>query len=183
MKKIIILVIAAGMSTSMLAQIYLAKTCEISFYSKTGAPALEDIAAVNSISKPLLNIITGDLQMKIVMTAFVFDKPLMQEHFNENYVESDKFPNAIFKGKINEKIDYTKDGEHKVTVTGKLTLHGVEKEVTAEGVVWIEGQTIMLSSTFKILFADYAIDIPHLLGIPPDTQIKFKAALEPFKKK
>lgn len=182
MKKGILSVSLALISLSVSAQIYMAKTCEISFYSKTGPPALEDIAAVNKATKPLLNIATGDLQMKIPMTAFVFEKPLMQEHFNENYVESEKYPNAFFKGKINEKINYTKDGEYKVTATGKLTLHGVEMDKTIEGVIWVEGQTIMLSSTFKILFADYKIDIPNLLGIPPDTEIKLKASLEPFKK-
>ncbi len=181
MKKIVIILLGC-ISLSTDAQIYIAKTCEISFFSKISAPAIEDIAAKNTVTKPLLNIATGDLQMKIVMTAFIFDKPLMQEHFNENYVESEKFPTALFKGKINEKINYAKDGEYKVSVTGKLTLHGVEKEKTINGIIWVDGQNLMLSASFKILFADYAIDIPNLLGIPPDTEITFKASLEPFKK-
>lgn len=182
MKKVLLLILLVNSSIGVFAQIYIAKTSEISFFSKTSPPAVEDIAAVNTVTKPLLNTATGDLQMKIVMTAFIFEKPLMQEHFNENYVESEKFPNSFFKGKINQKIDYTKDGEHKVTVTGKLTLHGVEKDKTIDGLVWVEGKTIMLSGALKILFADYGIGIPNLLGIPPDTEIKFKAALEPFKK-
>src|ERR1019366_1209664 len=104
MKKTLLFTIAATISTCTFAQIYMAKTCEISFFSKT---PVEDIDAINKATKPLLNIATGDLQMKIVMTAFVFEKPLMQEHFNENYVESEKFPYAFFKGKINEKVNYT----------------------------------------------------------------------------
>ena len=182
MKKVLSLILLLLTGISMYAQIYLAKTCEISFLSPT---PIENIAAVNTASKPMLNTATGDLQMKIVMTAFVFEKPLMQEHFNENYVESEKFPNAFFKGKINEKIDYTKDGDYKVTATGKLTIHGIEKDRTIEGLVWVEGETIMLSSTFKVAFADHGVVIPSLYSgvIPPDTEIKFKAMLEPFKKK
>ncbi len=181
MKKIFLLIILAVLIARSFAQIYIAKTCEINFFS---ASPVENIAAVNKVSKPLLNTATGDLQLKIVMTAFIFEKPLMQEHFNENYMESEKFPNAFFKGKINEKIDYTKDGEYKVTVSGKLTIHGVEKDRTIEGVLTVKGHVIILSSTFKVVFADHDIKIPSLQAavIPADTEIKFNAILEPFKK-
>jgi hypothetical protein len=181
MKKALLFTIAATISTCSFAQIYMAKTCEISFFSKT---PVEDIDAVNKAAKPLLNTANGDVQIKIVMTAFVFVKPLMQEHFNENYVESEKFPNAFFKGKINEKIDYTKDGEHKVTVTGKFTIHGVEQDRTIDGTLTIHGQEITLASAFKIKFDDYKVVIPGLYKgvIPPDTDVKLNAVLEPFKK-
>ena len=116
MKKIILSIIAISICANAHSQIYIAKTCVISFMSKT---PVEDIAGINSVTKPLLNAGTGDVQMKIAMTGFIFEKPLMQEHFNENYVESEKFPVAIFKGKINEKVDYTKDGDTKVTIDRK----------------------------------------------------------------
>jgi hypothetical protein len=181
MKKLILSSIAVILCANVFAQIYIAKTCVISFLSKT---PVEDIAGVNSQTKPLLNTATGDIQMKIAMTGFIFEKPLMQEHFNENYVESEKFPVAIFKGKINEKVDYTKDGEYKVTVTGKLNLHGVEKDRTIDGVVSIKGGVISLSSNFKIKFADHNIIIPGLYSgiIPEDTDVKLDATMEPFKK-
>jgi hypothetical protein len=165
----------------MYAQIYIAKSCEISFSAPT---PIEDIAGINRVSKPLLNTATGDLQMKIPMTAFIFEKPLMQEHFNENYVESEKFPYAFFKGKLNEKIDFSKDGEYKVTVTGKLTIHGVEKDRTIEGTIVVKGGEIVMNSTFKIIFAEHNIVIPALYSgvIPPDAVIKYIAQLEPFKK-
>lgn len=169
------------MGYKLKAQIYIGKVCEISFSAPT---PVEDIAAVTKIVKPLLNISTGDLQMKIPMTSFIFEKPLMQEHFNENYVESEKFPYAIFKGKIDQKIDFTKDGEYKVTSTGKLNIHGVEKERTIEGTVTIKNKEIRLTSTFKIIFADHNVVIPALYSgvIPPDAQVKFDVLLEPFKK-
>ena len=180
-KRLLLLIIPVILGKSVLAQIYMAKTCEISFSAPT---PVEDIEGVNTVTKPLLNITTGDLQMKILMTAFIFEKPLMQEHFNENYVESEKFPYALFKGKLNEKIDFTKDGEYKTTATGKLTIHGVEKERTIDGVITVKGSEITLSSSFKVLFEDHGIVIPALYSgvIPPDASIKFNTQMEPFKK-
>jgi hypothetical protein len=108
----------------------------------------------------------------------------MQEHFNENYVESEKFPYAIFKGKLNEKIDFSKDGEYKTTATGKLTIHGVEKERTIEGTVMVKGGEIIMNSSFKVTFAEHNIVIPALYSgvIPPEAVIKYSAQLEQFKK-
>jgi hypothetical protein len=182
MKKLFLLAIATAFYSNTFAQIYWAKTCEISFFSPT---SMENIDAVNKTTKPLLNIITGDLQIKIVMSGFDFPKPLMKEHFNENYAESEKFPNAFFKGKINEKVDWTKDGEYKVSATGKLTIHGVEKDRTIEGTATVKGQEITLSSSFKITFADHDIKIPFLYSgiIPEFTDVKINAVLEPYKKK
>ena len=180
-KRLFSLSIACILTNMMFAQIYIAKTCEISFSAPT---PIEDIAGVNKVSKPLLNTATGDLQMKIPMTSFIFEKPLMQEHFNENYVESEKFPYAFFKGKLNDKIDFSKDGEYKTTTTGKLTIHGVEKDRTIEGTVVIKGGEITMNSSFKVLFADHEIVIPALYSgvIPPDALVKYTAQLEPFKK-
>ncbi|MCX6296206.1 MAG: YceI family protein [Bacteroidetes bacterium] len=182
MKKVLLFGISMVIGASSFSQIYIGKVCEISFFSKT---TVENIDAVNKSTTPLLNIATGDIQMKSAMTGFVFEKPLMQEHFNENYVESEKFPYAIFKGKINEKIDYTKDGDYKVTVTGKLKIHGVEKDRTIDGIVSVKGGVISISSNFKIKFADHNVEIPTLyaLIIPEDTDVKISATFEPYKKK
>jgi Mg2+/Co2+ transporter CorB len=181
MKKIVLSFVILAFSSVMTAQIYIAKSCEISFFSD--AP-VEDIEAVNKACKPIINTATNDVQMKIVISAFQFEKPLMQEHFNENYMESEKFPNAIFKGKINEKVDWTKDGEYKVTVTGKLMIHGVEKERTIDGVIKIKGSEITISSKFKIHIADHGIKVPSLYvqNIAEDVEVKLNAILEPYKK-
>jgi hypothetical protein len=180
MKKIFLLS-ALLITFGLRAQIYMAKFCEISFFSE--AP-LENIEAINKSSKPIMNTSTGDLQIKISIKGFVFPKPLMQEHFNENYMESDKFPDAIFKGKINDKIDYTKDGEYKTTATGKITIHGVEKDITIEGILTIKGSQILLQSKFNIHIADYNIQVPSLYvkNIAEDVSVKLNATLEPFKK-
>ena len=109
----------------------------------------------------------------------------MQEHFNENYVESEKYPHAIFKGKINEKIDLVKDGEHKVTVTGILSLHGVDKERKLEGIITVKGTEISIATKFNIHIADHNIKVPSLYikNIAEDVEVKLNATLEPYKKK
>lgn len=182
MKKVVLLLAAIVFSTSMFAQIFMAKTCEVSFFS---ASPLENIEAINKASKPLINTSTNDIQVKIVNTAFIFEKPLMQEHFNENYMESEKFPNTIFKGKINEKVDWTKEGEQTVTITGKMSIHGVDKDVTIPGTISInKAGEIMISTKFKVHVADYNIKVPSLYvqNIAEDVDVKLNAVLVPFKK-
>jgi hypothetical protein len=182
MKKIIIIALLLVVTSYTKAQIYLAKSCEISFFSE--AP-MENIKAVNKAAKPIINTSTNDIQIKIVISAFVFEKPLMQEHFNENYMESEKYPEATFKGKINEQIDWKKDGEYKVTVTGVLKIHGVEKTRTLEGVVKIKGEEITIETKFNIHVADHNIKVPsmYVKNIAEDVEVKLNAVLEPYKKK
>ncbi len=167
------------LSSMLNAQIYLAKSSEISFFSST---PMEDIQAVNKSAKPILDVSTGDVQVKISIQGFVFPKPLMQEHFNENYLESDKYPDAVYKGKINEKVDYTKDGVNKVNVTGKLKMHGVEKDLAFSGTVTVSGKQVTLDSKFKIHIADYNIKVPSLVvkNIAEDVEVKMTAILEPY---
>lgn len=181
MKKLVVSFSALVFSTSMFAQIFVAKTCEVSFFS---ASPLENIEATAKVPKTFLNTATNDVQIQITNTAFMFEKPLMQEHFNENYMESEKYPNTIFKGKINEKIDYTKDGEHKVTVTGKMSMHGVDKDITIDGVLTVKGGEILLFSKFKVQVADYKIKVPSLYvqNIAEIVDVKLNAVLGPIKK-
>jgi hypothetical protein len=182
MKRFFSLVALVLLTTASYSQIYIANSCSISFFS---ASPLENIEALNKAAKPIINTATGDVQVKIVMNAFVFDKPLMQEHFNENYVESEKYPNCVFKGKINETIDWAKDGEYKVTVTGMLNLHGVDKERKLEGTTTVKGTEISLNTKFNIHIADHNIKVPSLYvqNIGEDVEVKLNATLEPFKKK
>jgi polyisoprenoid-binding protein YceI len=99
-------------------------------------------------------------------------------------MESDKYPNTIFRGKINEEVDWTKDGEHKVTVSGKMNMHGVERDITLDGTVIIKGKEIIISSKFKIHIEDYKIKVPTIYvdNIAEDVDVKIDAVLIPFKK-
>ena len=181
---------------NMNAQIYSAKSggTEISFFSSS---PLEDITALNKGAVVVLNSNSGDIQIRITIANFKFKNALMEEHFNENYMESNKkvvdasgkdtypYANALFKGKINEKIDYTKDGETKVTVTGKMEMHGVTKEVTYEGTVTKKGNDLSIATKFKIKVADYNIKVPSLYvkNIAEVVDITVNSVLEPFVKK
>lgn len=184
MKNIIMasLVIATTFTTK--AQIYTAKegATTISFFSK--AP-MEDIEAVNKGATIVFRASTADLQISISIQNFRFKNALMEEHFNENYMETEKFPKATFKGKINEAIDYAKDGENKVTVSGKMEMHGVTKDVTLTGTLTKSGNEFKLNSKFKIKVADYNIKVPsmYVKNIAEEVEVTFNTTLEPFQKK
>jgi len=162
----------------------MAKSGEISFFSEA---KLENIDAVNTNAKPLMDTKSGKITFKVSMRVFKFKSGFMEEHFNENYVESDKYPFAIFEGKIkdNEKIDYSKDGEYNVICDGKMSLHGQSKEISAPGKITIKGNTILVDSKFKLALADYKIEIPaqRLANIAETVDVTVKAELEPYKKK
>ena len=169
-------------SMMLKAQIYMGKTCDISFYSKG---PIEDIEAINKSTKPILNVATNEVAIKITIKGFVFEDKLMEEHFNEKYLESDKFPYAVFKGKINEKIaDFKKDGTYNVTVTGKLNMHGVEKEITINAVTTIKDLIINFDTKFFIALKDYNIEVPTLVAqnIAEKVEVTVKGALAEFKK-
>jgi polyisoprenoid-binding protein YceI len=183
-KAITIVLLLVGVINTVNAQLYKVKPegSTITFFSK--AP-LEDITATNKKATFVINTNTNDIQVGITMVYFKFPKPLMEEHFNENYVESPKYPTAIFMGKINEAIDYTKDGEHKVTVKGTLNLHGVTKDVELQGTLTKKGNEILINTEFKIKIADYNIKVPSLYvqNIAETVDVKAQATLEPFTKK
>jgi len=116
---------------------------------------------------------------------FKFKNALMEEHFNENYMETEKFPNSVFKGVINEKVDLTKDGETKVTITGKMEMHGVTKDETYEGTITKKGTDIMIATKFKIKLVDYGIKVPSLYvkNIAEIVDVDVASTLEAYQKK
>lgn len=166
------------------AQIFKAKdgSTQISFFST--AP-LEDISALNKGAIIVFNSASGDIQIRVNLINFKFKNGLMEEHFNENYMETEKFPNAVFKGKINEKLDLTKDGETIVTVTGKMEMHGVIREETYNGTVTKSGNDIIIKSKFKVKLVDYNILVPSLYvkNIAEIVDVDVQSTLEPFQKK
>ena len=145
------------------AQLYFTKNGHISFFSST---LLEDIKADNNQVISIINTATGEIQFSLLNNAFHFKKALMEEHFNENYVESNKFPKAEFKGAIsnNDAVNYSKDGTYNVTVKGKLTMHGVTKDVETPGKLVVQGGKILAAATFNALLADYNVSIPGLVA-------------------
>jgi polyisoprenoid-binding protein YceI len=144
---------------SVSAQKYITKTGFIKFYSD--AP-MEKIEAVNRQVSSALDVTSGDFVFKVLMKSFHFEKALMQEHFNENYVESDKYPNADFKGKITnlKEVAFSKDGTYTAAIEGKLTVHGVTKDVKQTGTFEVSGGKILGKAKFNLLLSDYNIAIP-----------------------
>ena len=141
---------------------YFTKTGKVTFYSK--AP-LEDIDAKNRNAVSVFDKNTGQVEVSMLMKAFEFKKALMQEHFNENYIESDKFPKSVFKGLIGDlsKVDFTKDGKYQANVSGKLSIHGETKDVAAPVTFTINNGMISAICEFKIVLDDYKISIPSLV--------------------
>lgn len=168
--------------TMVSGQKYFTKTGHVSFYSDT---PLEKIEAQNKSSNCVLDLATGKLEFAVLIKGFQFEKALMQEHFNENYLESNKFPKATFKGQIDNynKIDVTKNGKSTVKVSGDLTLHGVTKKLTTEALVEVKGGKIDADATFNIIVADYNIAIPSLVKdqISKSVKVKVDATLEVLK--
>ncbi len=157
MKKLISLFTLAVLTISSFAQNrYITRTGHISFFSK--AP-LENIEAHNYQVAAVLDAETGDLVYKVNIRSFEFEKALMQEHFNENYMNSDKFPNATFEGKITnvKNINFSKDGLYDVSVQGKLTIHGVTKDMATNGKIEIKENKVKTHSKFFIELADFNI--------------------------
>jgi len=176
MKKIIIVCFALLALQTAKAQLFSTMTGNVSFFSVT---PVENIDAHSHQALAVLSADKKELAFSIKNTSFEFQNKLMEEHFNEKYMESEKYPVSTFKGKINEAVDFTKDGEYNVTVTGKLNVHGVEKERTIAGKIIVKGGSVQLVSEFKILLKDHNIEVPKLVmaKIAEELSVKVDAVL------
>lgn len=182
MKKIIVLTLFAVSLCSLHAQgNYITKKGIISFYSHT---AIEDITAINNEAGSIINSGTGEVVITLAMKDFNFEKKLMQEHFNENYVESEKYPKATFKGFIvdNEKVDYSKKSVYPVTVEGDMTIHGVTNKVKASGTIEVTKGGVTARSKFNLNPEHYEIKIPSIVreNIAKEMEISAELNCEPM---
>lgn len=163
MKKLILIAVIFFLIQSSFAQKrYFTKTGNVSFRAGT---AVEDIDGINKSTTCIFDAATGDMQFAILVKGFEFKSALMMEHFNENYMESDKYPKSTFKGKITnlDKINFQKDGVYPVTVKGTLEIHGVKKEVETNGTFKVGGETVLATADFNVLLEDYKVEIPGLV--------------------
>ena len=159
---ILLVLLLSGSFCSSYGQLYFTKNGRLSFFSKT---SLENISADNNQVLSVLNVQTGVLQFSVLNNAFYFPKAKMQEDFNENYMESDKYPKSTFKGLVTDigTINLSTDGNYKMQVKGDLTIHGVTKNITASGTLIIKNGNISATASFKILLTDYRIKIPTIV--------------------
>ena len=160
MKKFILFLAVATASYVATAQKYMTRNGVITFYSKT---PLEDIKATNNQAYAVIDAGNKNLAFTLLLKGFLFAKELMQQHFNEKYVESDKYPKASFTGSYTGDVDLAKDGTYNATVKGQLTLHGVTKPVEAPATMQVQNGKLIGKCDFKISPADYDISIPSLV--------------------
>ncbi|HMU09893.1 MAG TPA: YceI family protein [Ferruginibacter sp.] len=144
------------------AQKYYTKNGSISFFSKT---SLENIKADNNQVLSVLNAQSGEIQFSVLIKSFHFEKALMEEHFNENYLESEKFPKATFKGSITDmgRVNFSTDGMYTVPVSGDLNMHGVTKKITTTATITLKAGKVSATAKFLVKLADYNISIPSIV--------------------
>ncbi|TKC12270.1 YceI family protein [Pedobacter polaris] len=142
------------------AQTFISRNVKINIFSST---PVEDIKAASNGGNAVLITSTQEIAVQLAIKSLSFDKKLMQEHFNENYMESDKYPLAKFKGNFEPKIDWSKDGEYTVAAKGILSVHGIDQPRTITGKIAIKNGMITLNSNFDVACAAHKIKIPSLV--------------------
>lgn len=142
---------------------WMTRSAYIRFYSAT---PMENIEAINNQVSSVVDLTTGNMAFQVPIKAFQFEKALMQEHFNENYMESDKIPNASFKGKLVgfDKLNLDKDGTHELIAEGTLNIHGVEQPVKHPVKITIKGGVAQFESNFLVAPEDHNIAIPSAVA-------------------
>jgi polyisoprenoid-binding protein YceI len=164
-KQMIFLAVLLAAATTATAQTYFTRDAKLKF-DATAKASPDKIEALHSSVTCVLEASTGEMGFQVLIKGFKFEKALMQEHFNENYLESDKFPKAIFRGKITNlrEVNLSKDGTYNAIVTGKMEIHGVEKELTTNGAIRVADGNIKINAGFNVLLADYKIKIPSVVS-------------------
>ncbi len=157
------------------------KSGTISFHAGT---AVEDIDGVNKSVTSIIDVGTGQVEFAVLMKGFEFKRSLMQDHFNENYVESAKYPKAFFKGQITDPsaISLSTDGTYPVTIKGTLEIHGVKKDVEASGKLIVSNGAVTGDSDLTIALEDYKIQIPGAVAdkISPIVKIHVACNYKPL---
>lgn len=184
MKKIIfILAIAILSAPAINAQKYFTKIGHLRFFSDT---KMEDIQGDNHKVNFVLDAASGQIQIAALVKAFEFEKALMQEHFNENYMESDTYPKATFTGKVENMaaINLKKDGTYTSKVSGELTMHGTTNKVSVDATFKVAGGKISCETKFLVVPEDYKITIPGTVrdNIASKIEVTANATLEELKK-
>jgi polyisoprenoid-binding protein YceI len=157
------------------AQLYSTRSGFVGFYSKT---ALEDVKGENNQVYAVVDAGKRNLAFAALLKGFIFPKELMQEHFNENYVESDKYPKATFSGAYTGDVPLDKDGVYKVAVKGNLTLHNVTRTIETEATLEVKSGHLLGVAEFKVKPEDFNIGIPSVVRDKIDKEITVKVNID-----
>ncbi|MGB5665624.1 MAG: YceI family protein [Maribacter sp.] len=158
---------------------YLTKDGFVTFFSHS---IVEDIKADNNQVLSVIDTETGKIAIQLLMRSFMFEKSLMREHFNENYVESYKYPKATFSGEIKNYNELNKENRE-TEIVGLLTVHGEVKEISTKVNVDISEDEIILTGDFKVDVADFNIKIPAIVAnnIAKTIKVSFELHHKPYK--
>ncbi|MCU0380713.1 MAG: YceI family protein [Chitinophagaceae bacterium] len=181
MKNIILIALLLSGFQGLQAQdIFFTRTGKVEF--KAGS-SVEDIDGVNNEAASMIHTKTGEIAFTLLVKSFHFKRALMEEHFNENYMESTVYPKASFKGKITNlaAVNFAAAGQYNATAEGELTIHGVTKKVTVPGKITVQNGKFSGQSTFKILLSDYGIKVPSVVAdkIAKEAEITVLCQYEP----
>lgn len=169
----ILFIIFLCCSTSLVqSQVYMNKKGQVSFESAT---SLQTIISTNNRVACMLNLTDQSGQFLIPIQGFEFESKLMREHFNENYLFTEKFPNASYKFTFDypENMNWNIAGSYLVTTTGILTIKGISKKVQIPGKINIlDANRLHITADFNITLADYGIQIPKIVQLNISPQIK-----------
>lgn len=161
MKRIIVLCFLF-VAASVSAQKYYTKTGETDF--KASVEAFEPVEAKSNSTTVILNTGSGDIAALLFMKSFHFKVALMEEHFNENYMDSDKFPKATFKGKLKDfNMGDLSSTAKEYNLSGTLTVRGKAKDIQTTAMISKVGDKIIIKSNFSVKPQDFDIDIPSIV--------------------
>lgn len=175
MKSTYLIILFALFGYSLRAQqILVSNNARVSFFSST---VVEDIEGISNTGSSVIDAKTGNLIFRVNNTSFQFKKKLMQEHFNENYMESEKYPVSAFKGALAEPLNLNLDGVRTVMVEGNLTIHGVTKNYKTKAEITVSKGSLIANAVFKVKIADHGIEIPTLVfkNIAEYVEVRIKA--------
>ncbi|MFN0173553.1 MAG: YceI family protein [Saprospiraceae bacterium] len=152
-------------------------------FDATVSASIEKVDAMSNSATCVLDAANGNFQWAVLIKGFQFEKALMQEHFNENYMESGKYPKATFVGKITNlnEVPLSINGTYNAIVSGQMTIHGVTKDITTNGAITVNGSTVKVNAGFSLKLADYNISIPALVSdkVAKEVKVLVDARLEP----
>ncbi len=158
-KASLIIILLPGTFFQVYAQRYVAENGLITFFSQA---LVENIKADNNKVTSLFSADNGTIAFSVPIKEFQFEKKLMQEHFNDKYMESDRFPRSTFAGKVTG-YSLSSSGLQSVRAKGKITIHGIVKEIDVPGTLEVKNRNLIIKTKFKVLNKDFGIVIPQIL--------------------
>ena len=159
LRRVLLLTFVFASWNTFSQQRYFAEKAGITFFSDG---VVEDISATNQKVTSIFDVVGGEVAYLLSIKDFQFPNKLMQVHFNEKYMESEKYPKSSFQGKITG-FNFSAGGKQQVKATGKLTIHGVTKDVDIPGTIEVNGNRLAFLSKFVVKLVDYNIKVPQIV--------------------